>query len=148
VSGGVSQNTVLPASRSAVVLIANSETDLGAINRALVAKLTPQVDVPKIAGPSALEAAKAYLSQLAAGKVDRSTLGDDFNAYLTPDRERAAAASLSRLGPIKDVQVVGGNERGGMEVVGLRFQVGKVAAAGSMYRSPDGKIQQVLFGRR
>ncbi len=148
VSGSVSRNTVLPASQSAVVLLANSETDLGAINRALVDKLMPQVDVPKIAGLSALEAAKAYLSQLAAGKVDRSTLGDDWNAHLTPERERAAAASLSRLGPITDVEVVGGSERGGMEVVGLRFQVGKIAATGSMYRSPDGKIQQVLIGRR
>ena len=128
--------------------MANSETGLGAINRALVAKLLPQVDVPKIAGLSALEAAKAYLSQLATGNVDRSTLSDDFSAHLTPERERAAAASLSRLGPITDVEVVGGSERGGMEVVGLRFQVGKVAASGSMYRTPDGKIQQVLFGRR
>jgi D-alanyl-D-alanine carboxypeptidase len=148
VSGSVTQNTVLPATRSAVVLLANSETGLGAISRALVAKLVPQVDVPKIAGLGALEAAKAYLSQLATGKVDRSTLSDDFSAHLTPEREQAAAASLSRLGPITDVEVVGGSERGGMEVVGLRFQVGKVPASGSMYRTPDGKIQQVLFGRR
>ena len=41
VSGSVAHNTVLPASRSAIVLLANSETGLGAINRALVAKLTP-----------------------------------------------------------------------------------------------------------
>ena len=73
VSGSVTQNTLLPASRSAVVLLANSETGLDAIDRALVAKLLPTVDVPTITGLSALEAAKAYLSQLAVGKVDRST---------------------------------------------------------------------------
>ena len=147
VSGSVTQNTVLPGLRSAVVLLANSEMSLGPLTRALVARLTPQADVPKVAGLTALEAIKGYLAQLAAGKVDRSTLGDDFNAHLTPEREKAAAASLSRLGAITDVQVTGTRERGGMEVAGLRFQAGKVTATGSMYRTPDGKIQQVLIGR-
>ena len=148
VSGSVTQNTVLPASRSAVVLLANSETGLGALNNSLVAKLMPQVDVPKVAGLSALDAAKAYLAQLAAGKVDRTTLGDDFRAHLTPELEKAAAASLVKLGDITNVQVVGRAERGGMEVARLRLMVGKVAVSGSMYRTPDGKIQQVLISRQ
>ncbi|MFI5311693.1 MAG: serine hydrolase domain-containing protein [Gemmatimonadales bacterium] len=147
VSGSVAQNTVLPALRSAVVLLANSESALGGLGNAIVAKLLPQLDVPKIAGLAALDAAKAYLSQLAAGRVDRSTLGDDFNAHLTPEKEKAAAASLSRLGAITNIQVAGTAERGGMEVAGIRFTVGKTAATGSMYRTPDGKIQQFLIGR-
>lgn len=148
VSGSVTSNTVLPAWKSAVVLLANSEAGLGVLNGALVAKLMPQVDVPKITGLSALDAAKAYLSQLAAGTVDRSTLGDDFNAHLTPELEKAAAASIGKLGPITNVQVVGLRERGGMEVAVLRMMVGKVATTGSMYRTPDGKIQQVLITRQ
>jgi len=148
VSGSVSQNTVLPATRSAVVLLANSETGLGALTNALVAKLLPQVDVPSIAGPPALEAVTAYLTQLAAGKVDRSNLSDDFNAQLTPALEAAAAKSITSLGGIRNVQVVALRERGGMEVAVLRMMLGTVPTAGTMYRSPDGKIQQVLITRQ
>jgi D-alanyl-D-alanine carboxypeptidase len=147
VSGSVTQNTVLPATRSAVVLLANSETGLGALNNALVAKLLPQTDLPKIAGLPALEAAKAYLSQLEKGVVDRATLSEDFSAHLTPALERTAAAQLTKLGRISAVQVLGLRERGGMEVAILRLMVGKTAVSGSMYRTPDGKIQQVLITR-
>lgn len=148
VSGSVTQNTVLPASRSAVVLLANSETGLGALNNALIAKLLPQTDLPKVAGLPALEAVKMYLSQLEKGAVDRSTLSDDFSAHLTPALERAAASQLAALGGIANVQVVGLRERGGMEVAILRMMVGKATVAGSMYRTPDGKIQQVLITRQ
>jgi D-alanyl-D-alanine carboxypeptidase len=147
VSGSVTQNTVLPATRSAVVLLANSETGLGALNNALVAKLLPQTDLPKIARLPALEAAKAYLSQLEKGVVDRATLSEDFSAHLTPALERTAAAQLTKLGRISAVQVLGLRERGGMEVAILRLMVGKTAVSGSMYRTPDGKIQQVLITR-
>ncbi|HEX3866704.1 MAG TPA: serine hydrolase domain-containing protein [Gemmatimonadaceae bacterium] len=148
VSGSVTSNAVLPGTRSAVVLLANSETGLGALSNALVAKLLPQTDLPKIAGLSANDVLTAYLMQLAAGKVDRSTLSDDFNAHLTPALEQAAAASIKSLGGISNVQVVNRAERGGMEVAAFRMTVGKTPANGTMYRSPDGKIQQVLFTRQ
>lgn len=148
VSGSVTQNTVLPATRSAVVLLANTETGLGGLTNAIVSRLLPQSDVPTIAGLPALDAIKAYLGQLAAGHVDRSTLSDDFNAHLTPERERAAAASLSKLGAVSDVRVVRTVERGGMEVAVLRLMVGQVAVSGTMYRTPDGKLQQVLIERQ
>ena len=148
VSGSVTSNVVLPGTRSAVVLLANSETGLGALSNALVAKLLPQTDLPKIAGPPASDAITAYLTQLAAGKVDRSKLSDDFNAHLTPALEQAAAASIASLGGIGNVQVVNRVERGGMEVAVFRMTVGKTPASGTMYRSPDGKIQQVLFTRQ
>ena len=83
----MTSNVVLPGTRSAVVLLANSETGLGTLSNALVAKLLPQTDLPKIAGPAAIEAVTSYLTQLAAGKVDRSKLSDDFNAHLTPALE-------------------------------------------------------------
>lgn len=148
VSGSVTSNVVLPGTRSAVVLLANSETGLGALSNALVAKLLPQTDLPTIAGPPASDALTAYLTQLAAGKVDRSKLSDDFNAQLTPALEKAAAASIASLGGISNVQVVNRAERGGMEVAAFRMMVGKTPANGTMYRSPDGKIQQVLFTRQ
>lgn len=145
VSGNVTSNMVLPGSRSAVVLLANNETGLGALSGALVAKLLLQVDLPKIAGLPALEAVQAYLTQLAASKADRSTLSTDFNANLTPALEDAAAQSITALGGISDVRVVARVERGWVEVAVLRLMVGKVPTSGTMYRTPDGKIQQVLI---
>src|SRR4029077_15987262 len=46
VSGFVAQNTVIPSTKSAVVLLSNSDfSPIGALNQALVAMLIPQVDV-------------------------------------------------------------------------------------------------------
>jgi D-alanyl-D-alanine carboxypeptidase len=149
VSGFLAQNTVIPATRSAVVLLAN--TDFAAIdelNNAIVQKLMPQVDVPVIYGPPALEAARAFLGGLWQGTVNRATLGDDFNAFLTVDLLSAARASLGRLGPITDLRVTNTVERGGMEVAALQFKVGAVRAQALMYRTPDGKIQELLMGRQ
>jgi hypothetical protein len=86
--------------------------------------------------------ATALLSQLQKGRVDRAALGDDFSAYLTP--ERLAGARKSLAGRIADVQVASTAERGGMEVADVRFKVGARAAAALMYRTPDGKIQEFL----
>ena len=148
VSGNVTQNTVIPASRSAVVLLANKEIGLGALANAIVTRLLPVADVPKITGLTAIDAITAYLKQLAAGHVDRSTLSDDFNAHLTPSREKAAAESLTKLGPVTDVRVIRTVERGGMEVAILRLKVGTISVGGTMYRAPNGKIEQVLIERQ
>lgn len=100
-----------------------------------------------IRGPPALDAARTFLVGLRQGKVDRSTLGDDFSAFLTPDLLAAARASLERWGPITDLKVTTTVERGGMEVAVLRFKVGSLAARALMYRTPDGKIQELLMAR-
>jgi len=144
VSGFTAQNTVIPATRSAVVLLTNADFgSLGELNRAIIVKLIPHVSVPAIRGAPALPTAAAFLSQLQKGQVDRAALGDDFNAYLTP--ERLAGARKSLAGRIADVQVVSTAERGGMEVAEVRFKVGARAAAALMYRTLDGKIQEFLI---
>jgi D-alanyl-D-alanine carboxypeptidase len=151
VSGFLAQNTVIPATRSAVVLLTNSDfafAALDALNNAIVQKLMPQVDVPVIHGPPALDAAQAFLRGLRQGTVDRATLGDDFNAFLTADLLVSARASLGRLGAITDLKVTNTIERGGMEVAVLQFKVGAVRALALMYRTPDGKIQELLMGRQ
>ena len=149
VSGFVAQNTVVPATRSAVVLLANTDfAAIDEINNAIVQKLIPQVDVPVIHGPPALDAARTFLSGLRQGIVDRSTLADDFNAFLTPALVASARASLGRLGPLTDLKVTTRAERGGMEVAVLQFNVGSVKAQALMYRTPDGKIQELLMGRQ
>ncbi len=143
VSGFSALNMVVPATRSAVVLLTNADFgSLAELARGILAKLTPRVNVPTIQGQPAREAARAFLARVRRGEVDRSTLGDDFNAYLTP--ERLAGARRTMAGSIGGLTVTGTAERGGMEVANLKFTVGKKEAAALMYRTPDGKIQEFL----
>jgi len=149
VSGFVAQNTVIPATRSAVVLLSNTDfSPIGALNQELVSRVMPRgVDVPVVAGLSALDAAKKFLSELEKGKVDRSTLGDDFNVYLTPAKIAASQRALNAMGPISKIRIANLVERGGMQVAAVQFDVGGTTSEGLMYRTPDGKLQEFLFSR-
>ena len=149
VAGSVATNIVVPITRSAIVILSNADfAATGEIVDALLPKLTPHVDAPVIAGVPALEAAKAFLLSVERGAVDRATLGDDFNALLTPAHLTTDRASLAKAGKVSDVKIVRTRERGGMEVAVVQYMVGKTAAASLMYRTPDGKIQQLLINRR
>jgi D-alanyl-D-alanine carboxypeptidase len=149
VAGSVAQNIILPGTRSAIAILSNADfAATGEIINAAMQRLTPRVDVPKVAGLPALDAAKAFLSSVERGTVDRATLGDDFNALLTPEHLAADRKSLAANGPITDVRIVAVRERGGMEVAQVQFMVGKTPASSAMYRTPDGKIQQFLINRR
>jgi len=149
VSGFVAQNTVIPATKSAVVLLSNTDfSPIAALNQELVSRLMPKgVDVPAVTGLSALEAATAFLTSLEQGKVDRSTLGEDFDLYLTPPKVAAGRKALNAMGPISKIRVTALVERGGMEVAVVQFDVGRTSARGLMYRTPDGKLQEFLFSR-
>ena len=149
VSGFVAQNTVIPATRSAVVLLSNTDfSPIGALNQELVSRVMPRgVDVPVVAGLSALDAAKKFLSELEKGKVDRSTLGDDFNVYLTPAKIAASQRALNAMGPISKIRIANLVERGGMQVAAVQFDVGGTTSERLMYRTPDGKLQEFLFSR-
>jgi D-alanyl-D-alanine carboxypeptidase len=148
VSGFVAQNIVVPSTRSAVVTLANTDfASLDSLQQEILDKLVPHVDVPAVSGASAVVAARGFLAGLQQGRVDRSTLGDDYSAFLTPELVAAARASLGALGPITAVEVLRTAERGGMEVTSVRFKAGQQAARALMYRTPDGKIQEFLFQR-
>ena len=57
VSGFVAQNTIIPSTRSALVLLSNSDfSPTGALNQELLSKLLPSVDVPVVKGMPALDA--------------------------------------------------------------------------------------------
>ena len=149
VSGFVAQNTVIPSTRSAVVLLSNSDfSPIGALNQELIAKVMPKSpDVPSVVGLSALEAAKKFLTELERGQVDRASLGEDFSVFLTQQKIDAGKRALNAMGPISNVRIAGVGERGGMEVATVLFDVGKTASRGLLYRTPDGKVQEFLFSR-
>lgn len=149
VSGFVAQNTVIPSTKSALVVLSNSDfSPIGTLDQQLLNELMPRgVDVPIVHGPSAVEAATKFLTDLAQGQVDRSTTSPDFDAYLTPDKLATAQRALNALGAITNIKIAGLRERGGMEVAIVTFTVGTTPAQGLMYRDPDGKIEEFLFSR-
>lgn len=149
IAGIVTQNIVIPSTRSAIVTLANADfAATGNLIPTLISRLTPQADVPTIDGATALEAARQFLTSVERGTVDRSTLGDDFNALLTDEHLAKDRAALAAEGKISDIVVTRTSERGGMEVAQVQFMVGKTPARSAMYRTPDGKIQQFLINRR
>lgn len=151
VSGFGARNAMIPDTRSAVVVMANSDWAggvLDTIQDAVLSKLLPAADAPRIAGPPARDAAMALLREIRSGTVDRSKLGAEYNAFLTDERLNAMSKSLVDAGEIGSVEPGGINERGGLEVSTLRVNVGTTPIRTLMYRSPDGKIEEFLFNRR
>jgi D-alanyl-D-alanine carboxypeptidase len=145
----------VPRTKSAVILLTNTEhipADLlhGTILRLLLEDHKKQgtPDVPKVSGPPPKEAALAFFHQMQDSKVDRDKLGEEFGLFLTDDRLRAAAPSLKALGEPDKVEVVNVYERGGMEVSSIKFIFKTTELGGLLYRTPDGKIQQLLFRKQ
>jgi len=150
VNGFLASNTMIPRTKSAVILLANDENvPLDDLRRALVRLVIKATDAPppSVRGPSAKEAARTVFVAMQSGAVDRATLGADFNAYFTPAKAREAAASLTPLGPPKRVEVVSTAERGGMEQTRVRIECDKVTLRAIMFRSSDGLVQQFLIQR-
>jgi D-alanyl-D-alanine carboxypeptidase len=147
VSGFRATNILVPRTKSAVVVLINDEQSDPAIAEAIVGLLTKveTPDVPKIAGPPAKEAALDFFHQMQAGELDRSRLGEEFSVYLTDEKVKAAVPRLKELGEPAKVEVTGTYERGGMEVASIRLTFKSVVLKGLLYRSTDGKIQQLLF---
>lgn len=139
-------NAIVPRTRSAVVLLTNDEhADLVDVHERLVRLVTEDAAaVPVIAGPPAAEAARTLIVQLQHGTLDRATLGADLAAYFDEARVAAARASLAALGE-PTVTLVSRRERGGLEHAALRVAFASSTIEASMFRSPDGKIRQLLL---
>ena len=152
ISGFRSVNALVPSSRSALVLLQNSEHIDSAELHATILKLLIKdqakpapAAVPKVNGPAPKEAALDFLHQMQSGKLERAKLGEEFSVFLTDDRVKAAAPRLKSLGEPEKVEVASIDERGGMEVASIQFAFKTTKLHGLLYRTPDGKIQQLLF---
>lgn len=152
VSGFLSYNAAIPRTRSAVVLLANTDhVDPAGLQSALLSLLLKdQADrdgpnVPKVNGPSPKEVTLDFLHQMQAATVDRAKLGEEFSHYLNEERVKSGGARLKALGEPERIEVANVAERGGMEVARLRLVFKTTTLTGSLYRTPDGKIQQLLF---
>jgi len=150
VAGFYALNTMIPSSKSAAILLSNFDdyNEVNTVFTNIVRSVLPQPsdpNLPKIAGLPAAEEAMAFFHRLQTASVDRSELGDEYSYFLTDAKIKAAAEHLRPYGAPTAADVEGMHERGGLEVsmVRLTFKCGSLKA--SMYRSPDGKIQQYLI---
>jgi hypothetical protein len=82
-----------------------------------------------------------------SGEIDRDKLGEEYDHYLSEERVKEAKERLKALGEPDRIDIEDTHERGGMEVVVIRFYFKKTKVKGSLYRTPDGKIQQFLLYR-
>jgi len=151
VAGFYALNACVPSTKSAVVVLSNFDS-YDAVNaiysRLMGAILTTTAPyIPVISGPPAAEAHKLMLKSFQEGKVDRSLLGAEFNWYLTDEKLQGASERLKPYGEPSQVDVESVSERGGMEVSRTRFTFANGVLRGSMYRTPDGKIQQFFVSK-
>jgi CubicO group peptidase (beta-lactamase class C family) len=166
VNGFHALNIVVPSTRSAAILFSNlsSYSDTNAVFSELTALVlppakpapapaaqdkpkppAPKTGIPAIAGPAAADQARAFVIALQAGRVDRKILGEEFDFFLKTGVIAPAAARLRAYGEPTGAVVESIGERGGMEVstTRLEFQAGALKVL--MYRTPDGKIQQIFI---
>jgi CubicO group peptidase (beta-lactamase class C family) len=168
VNGFYALNLVVPATRSAVILFSNlsSYSDVNVVYNQLAALVLPKEEklptvkpvvkekptaaaaksaIPAIAGPSAVEQAKAFVRALQEGRVDRASLGEEFSFFLKEGVIPPAAARLKLFGEPEAAEVESIGERGGMEVSTTRLQFKSGVLKVLMYRTPDGRIQQLFI---
>jgi D-alanyl-D-alanine carboxypeptidase len=155
VSGFLSVNAMIPRTRSAVIVLTNTEhLPADSLHSTILRLLlddqrkqgTPYV--PKINGPAPEIAALAFFHEMQAGKIDRDKLGEEFAVFVTDERLQAAAPRLKALGEPEKVVVQGVSERGGMEVASIHLKFKTAELGGLLYRTPDGKIQQFLIRKQ
>ena len=151
VSGFLAYNAVLPASRSAVVVMVNEDTvdpsDLHDKILSLLLQDLAEADVPRVAGPSPQEITLKILHQMQNQNMDRASLGDELAFFLSDEKLKEAAPRLRALGEPKKVELKSRGERGGMEVATVEMTFAKETITALLYRTPDGKVQEMLLLR-
>jgi CubicO group peptidase (beta-lactamase class C family) len=147
VSGFHSYNAMVRRTRSAVILLANAEhIDTSGLHRDIVNLLLKDTSaIPRINGPTATEDAKSLVAQLQKGELDRTRFTQEYSHYLNPHRVAKAKERLGELGEPTRFDIEGTSERGGMEVVSFRITFKSKVVKASLYRKPDGTIEQFLL---
>jgi len=145
VSGFVSLNTVWPDERTAVVVFANMDGSNapGSTTSQIGPLLLAEAEDPQAA--QQLEQARRIFSGLQDGKIDRSLLNSDADAYFTAQVLQDAAASLKPLGAPESFRQTSVELRGGMTY--RHFQIGFKGKSLhlSTFATVDGKLAQYLI---
>ncbi len=144
VSGFVAQNTVLPDDHLAVVVLTNQDACPAA--GAILGKVRDYV-VAAANAPSASadRTVRAVLDQLAAGKLDPSSLTANAAAYFTPESIAEYAQTLAPLGAVETFEQTWSGKRGGMNSRAYRVKYASKTISISVYETFEGKLEQFLI---
>jgi CubicO group peptidase (beta-lactamase class C family) len=146
VSGFVSLNTLWPDQGAAIVALANMDGS-GSIwtisNQLAPLLLSAEADDSQAA--QALQQAREIFSSLAQGKIDRSLLSPNADAFFTPQVLSDAAASLKELGPPEFVRQTSSELRGGMMYRHFLVRFRNASFPLSTLTLSDGKLEEFLI---
>jgi CubicO group peptidase (beta-lactamase class C family) len=145
VSGFVSENTVWPDAGSAVVVFVNLDgsSATNGITNQIAPLLLAEVQDPHAA--EELEQARQIFSDLQQGKIDRSLLTSDADAFFTPQVLSDAEASLKPLGAPDNFRQLSVELRGGMTYRHFEIRFKGKSLHLSTFTTPDGKLAQYLI---
>jgi len=145
VSGFVSLNTVWPDEGAAVVVLANVDGSSapGAITSKIGPLLLAEAEDPYAA--QRLEMARHIFEGLQEGKIDRSLLTSDADAYFTPQVLEDAAASLKPLGNPESFRQTSVGLRGGMTYRNFEIGFKGKSLRVTTFSDADGKLAQYLI---
>ena len=145
VAGFVSLNTVWPDQGAAVVVLANedgSSAPASITNQIAPLVLTAAED-PE--GENALHQARQIFDGLLEGKINRSLLSSNADAYFTREVLEDASASLKALGPPASLKQTSVELRGGMTYRHFQIQFTGKSLHLSTLTLPNGKLEQYLI---
>ncbi len=146
VGGFVSENIVFPDDHAAIAVLTNQEASDAAAEIAkaltpIVLGISSAVAKPDSFAPQL----RVIMTELEAGRMDRSLFTADANAYFSKVALGDFQSSLAPLGAVTTVQQAFDALRGGMQFDEYRvsFSSGEAVLV-TVYRMPDGKIEQLL----
>jgi CubicO group peptidase (beta-lactamase class C family) len=142
--GFISENFTLPDDRISVTVLTNQEDPAAHqiasdIEGILIA---PPADPD---APAALERVRGIFSGLQNGKLDRSLLSDDGNAYFTPAVVADFEKSLKPLGAPVEFKQSSMSLRGGMVFRSFSIKTATKALLLTTFALADGKLAQYMI---
>jgi D-alanyl-D-alanine carboxypeptidase len=145
VSGFTATNTILPDDRAAVTVLTN--LDSASASGTIAARITGALIATPVADAAAARSRQLF-EGLQSGKLDRSLLTPNANAYFTDEAVRDFAASLGPLGKIVEFRPTAQRERGGMTFRGYEVKLAAKSVNVLERDLPDGRIEQFQVSAR
>ncbi len=139
-SGVHTDNRIWPDEKLAISVMVNTEDNQA---QSVIAERLAFLLLPSTGSAAVM---RGLLADAAAGRIDRSRLTPNADAFFTPQVLADYQASLSALGPLRLLRPTGSSKRGGMTYAGFdAVYAGKVLWV-SLRMTPDGKIEQFMAG--
>jgi CubicO group peptidase (beta-lactamase class C family) len=143
VSGFTTHNDVYPDDRVAIVVYTNLDaTDASGQIASKIADVVFGLQDARSA--AALTEARAIVMGLQDGRIDRTRLTDNLNAYFSDQALADFRDSLKPLGPPREVTEQGHSLRGGMVFRRFRIRFDTKTLSMTTFTMPDGRLEQCL----